>query len=86
MAKVWAEIHGFSSPREYERFCAYIEEQVTSGVARECVTDPSYEKGMVYGGRWFTHVGTNEVWRLLPPDFPFRGLWEKVEPTDVRLG
>lgn len=65
MAGVWDEI--------------YIEAQVAAGVARERVTDPSYEKGKIHGGRWFEDIETNEIWRLVPPDFPFKGLWEKVD-------
>ena len=74
----WAEIHGFASPAEYGRFVRYIEDQVSMGVARERDADPSYAKGMVFGGRWFEDIETREVWRLVPPDFPFRGLWEPV--------
>ena len=79
MACTWEEIHGFASPGEYEKFCAHIEGQVTSGVARERIADPNYEKGKIFGGRWFEDIKTKEVWRLVPPDFPFRGLWERVD-------
>ena len=70
MAGVWEEIHSFSSPNEYKRFCTYIEAQVAAGVARERVADPSHEKGKIHGGRWFEDIETNEIWRLIPPDFP----------------
>ena len=56
-----------------------MERQVSEGVARERRADPSYQKGMIYGGRWFEDVATNEIWRLVPPDFSFKGLWEKVD-------
>jgi hypothetical protein len=75
---VWEEIHGFVSPGEYVRFVSYLEEQVASGVAREYPADPLYGKGMIYGGRWFQDTETGAIWRLLPPDPPFRGLWEPV--------
>jgi hypothetical protein len=78
---VWEEFHGFSSPGEYRRFVQYIEEQVKSGVAREIPVDPLYGKGAIYGGRWFQDVETRAVWRLVEPDFPFRGLWEPVVPS-----
>lgn len=79
MAGVWVEIHGFGSPGEYNRFCAYVEGQVTSGLAKERKPDLKYEKGMIFGGRWFEDTETGEVWRLVPPDFPFKGLWERVD-------
>ncbi|WP_149340840.1 hypothetical protein [Neorhizobium sp. P12A] len=75
---VWEQIHGFDSPAEYQRFVCYIEEQAASGSVRELPADPSYGKGLLFGGRWFQDVGTGAVWRLVPPDLPFRGLWEPV--------
>lgn len=74
----WEEIHGFSSLGEYKRFTSYIEQQIVDGLSRELPADPLYGKGMIYGGRWFQDVDTGEVWRLIPPDIPFRGLWEPV--------
>jgi hypothetical protein len=75
---VWEEIHGFQSPSEYARFVAYIESQVRSGEAIEVSANSQYHKGEIYGGRWFQDIGSREVWRLIAPDFPFRGLWERV--------
>lgn len=75
----WEEIHGFQSPAEYQRFVRYIEDQVQAGHAKEIVPVPDYHKGFVFGGRWFQDVGSAEIWRLVPPDFPFRGVWEPVE-------
>jgi len=74
----WEEIDGFSSPGEYARFVEYIEQQVAHTYAEELEVDPSYGKGMIYGGRWFKDVDSGQVWRLVPPDFPFRGVWEPV--------
>ena len=76
---VWEEIHGFESPGEYDRFVRYIENQVKSGHAREVAVDPDYGRGEIYGGRWFEDLDAGAVWRLVPPDFPFRGLWEPVK-------
>lgn len=76
---VWEEIHGFKSPGEYDRFVEYIEKQVEIGYAKELQPDQNYGKGEIYGGRWFEDVDSGEVWRLIPPDIPFRGLWEPVE-------
>jgi hypothetical protein len=78
----WEEIHGFTSPGEYDRFVRYIEDQVSMGVAREREVDPRYGKDMIFGGRWFEYIGTQEVWRLVAPDFPFRGLWERLKEYD----
>jgi hypothetical protein len=75
----WAEIPGFVSPGEYDRFVRYIEEaQVGQAQADEVPSNPAYAAGEVYGGRWFKDRGSGQVWRLGAPDFPFKGLWEPV--------
>jgi hypothetical protein len=74
----WEEIHGFESLGEYRRFVIYIENQVSSGYAREVYPGTDFQNGFVFGGRWFEDNGSGEIWRLVPPDFPFRGLWEAV--------
>ena len=74
----WEEIRGFASPGEYQRFVGYIEELVSSGQAREIPVDLAYSSNQVYGGRWFANTNTGEIWRLVEPDFPRKGLWEPV--------
>ena len=76
---IWEEIHGFSSPDEFNRFIQYIEEQVRMGHVNEINPDPDYGYGEIYGGRWFEETDSGEVWRLVPPGFPFKGLWEPVQ-------
>lgn len=73
------EIHGFLSPSEYQRFVEYIENQVTNGVVKEVDADPNYGEGRLYGGRWFEIIDSGDVWRLIQPDFPFKGLWMPVK-------
>ena len=79
MSGPWDEIHGFASPSEYARFVLYLEGQVASGAATEVPADQEYGRGEIYGGRWFQDAESREVWRLIPPDPPFRGLWEPVK-------
>ncbi len=74
----WEEIHDFSSLSEYNRFLIYIEEQIKAGYTQEVEPDLEYGRGEIYGGRWFEDIESGELWRLIPPDFPFRGLWEPV--------
>lgn len=76
---VWEKISGFSSPGEYQRLIEYLKSQVDCGFAKELVCDMNYGSGEVYGGRWFQDVGSGQVWRLVSPDFPFKGLWEPIE-------
>ncbi len=75
---VWEEIHGFQSPSEYKRFVSYIERQVSINHAVEVEVDLDYGRGEIYGGRWFKDIDTDTIWRLVAPDYPFKGLWEPV--------
>ena len=72
------EIHGFASLGEYDRFVRYIGGLVKTGHVREIDPDPEYGYGEIYGGKWYDHIYSDEVWRLVPPDIPFKGLWEPV--------
>jgi len=79
MESPWEEeIHGFASPGEYARFVMFLESWIAAGNAKERPVDPAFGKGMVYGGRWFENPETNEMWRLVEPDPPFRGLWQRL--------
>ena len=72
------EIHGFASPREYQRFVDFIDQHLKAGSIQEITADKNYQRGQVYGGHWFKLLNTGEVWRLVEPDLPFRGIWERV--------
>jgi hypothetical protein len=74
----WEEIHGFESPSEYQIFVRYIDGQVEAGHVCEVAPSLDYHKDFVFGGRWFQDVDSAEIWRLVLPDFPFRGVWEPV--------
>jgi hypothetical protein len=72
------EIHGFTSAGEYARFIEHVEARVSAGLVEEIDADEAYGRGEIYGGRWFRDLATGVIWRLVPPDLPFRGLWEPV--------
>lgn len=71
-------INGFRSPGEFARFKTFLAEGVASGELREVSPDPTYHAGEIYGGRWFEHATKGHIWRLVPPDPPFRGVFERV--------
>ncbi len=75
---LWEEIRGFASPGEFDRFVEWLTGQLAAGLAEEIQPDPDYGPGEIYGGRWIREVASGETWRLVPPDPPFRGLWEPV--------
>lgn len=72
------EIQGFQSPGELDRFMAFIASQISIGQIEEISPDPNYHSGEIYGGRWFRNMEDGSVWRLISPDPPFTGLFERV--------
>jgi hypothetical protein len=68
----------FSTPGEFSRFEDYLAAALASGALKELPVDPDYHVGEIYGGRWFELVANGTVWRLIPPDPPFLGLFERV--------
>lgn len=80
MSELFDEIHGFFSPGEYKRFVEYIEDLVKTGNLVEVVPNPARHDHLPQNEphRWFRVKGTGELWRLVPPDVPFKGLWEKL--------
>jgi hypothetical protein len=74
----WEAIHGFVSPGEFQRFCAWLETQIQSGIVEEVEAN---QKNLYFGGeeKWFKCKTSGEIWRLASPEFPFRGLWDAVD-------
>ncbi|SEF01839.1 hypothetical protein SAMN04489800_3640 [Pseudomonas deceptionensis] len=73
----WEVVEGFSSPREYERFSAWITEQVKSGITEQTPVQDSYA-GPGFEEKWFKCIVSNETWRLVSPQAPFKGYWGPV--------
>lgn len=74
----WYPIRGFETPSEYRCFVQYIEARIHDGTVVEMAVDPACGVEGIYGGRWFRENATRRTWRLVEPDFPFRGIWEPV--------
>lgn len=75
------EIKGFESQNEYERFLKYLSDRLAEGELKE-VEPKEYFHGYNPWGmnrdRWFKDRSSEDIWRLVPPDFPFKGFFEKV--------
>lgn len=64
----------FSSIDEYDDFLAAIESSpLFQSIDNQMSTD-----NLGFHQKWFRKVDTGEIWRLVEPDFPFRGCWEPV--------
>lgn len=70
----WEEISSFGSLRERDRFLTWMRSQVAIGLAEE-VRAP---RGGPFGtrDRWFRHVSSGTLWRLVPDENPYGpGFW-----------
>ncbi|VBB09669.1 Hypothetical protein LUCI_4967 [Lucifera butyrica] len=70
------EINGFYSIYEFERFQKYLEGIVRTGDMKEV---PVQEYYATFQEKWFECDNCSQIWRLVYPDFPFKGLWNKME-------
>lgn len=74
----WDEIHGFTSPSEYERFVRWLNEQEAAGVIEMVPVGRRYNDSSLFEEQWVRCVECTQVWRVVAPDPPFRGVFEKV--------
>lgn len=76
----WEAIHGFESPGEYKRFCLWLSAQVDAGIA-ETVSAGKRSDDLIFGldEMWYRCKASGEVWRLIAPQAPFRGLWDGLK-------
>lgn len=75
------EIKEFKSHSEYERFVKYLDDRLTENELSEIEPNEYYHGKSQHGlndDRWFKDCSSEDVWRLVPPDFPFKGFFEKV--------
>lgn len=74
----WKAISDFRSRGEFERFQSWIEAQVASGDAQEVPVAKPYIDAPSFTEKWFKHLASSTVWRLVWPDGPFTGVFERV--------
>jgi len=75
----WERISNFRSYSEFERFVAWINEQLKSAIAEELPVQKPYIGATTFRERWFLHIESGKVWRLVWPEAPFAGIFEPVE-------
>lgn len=74
----WVSIDDFARLSEFNRFVAWMNDQVKNGLAEETSVISPYMGATTFKEKWFKHVETGQVWRLVWPDGPFHGIFEKV--------
>jgi len=70
-------IEEFNSHAEFERFLAWISSALDQGHVTEVPVLESYQR-LAFPERWFSCGDCRTVWRLVHPDFPFKGLFLHV--------
>lgn len=75
----WEKISDFQTYSEFERFVAWVEEQVKSGTAEELPVRKPYIGATTFSEKWYRHIASGKIWRLVWPDAPFTGIFEPVE-------
>ena len=74
----WERIEQFSDRAEFDRCVQWLHEQVLAGAAREVSVTARYLGATTLEERWYRHLASGAVWRLVGPDPPFRGLFAPV--------
>lgn len=73
----WDEIHGFASPGEFDRFRKWIDEALQEGALAEVPVESPYSGSTMFDERWYRSTA-GDTWRVVAPDPPFRGVFERV--------
>lgn len=66
------EIKEFFSISEFERFQKHIDILVNEG---ELIEIPVKKRYAGFPEQWYKCKSCSQAWRLVHPDFPFKGLW-----------
>jgi hypothetical protein len=74
----WEVVAGFESFADYERLRDSVTEQVRLGQADERRVAKPYSGLKTIDEHWYKCKDTGEIWRLIAPDPPFPGIFDKV--------
>ena len=75
----WEAIPSFDTIEEFNRFHRWINNQCEEGVGSKFeLPAPPAGKIPVTVEERYKHIASGQVWRLVFPDFPFRGVWERA--------
>jgi hypothetical protein len=77
MTETWDEIHGFATPREYERFRAWIDNAIRERRLVEIPVASPYSGSRMFEEHWY-RTPRGAIWRVVAPEPPFRGVFERV--------
>jgi len=72
----WEKISDFQSLSEFNRFVEWMADQTESGTAEEVPVKKTYLGGNTFREKWFRHIESGQIWRVVWPDAPFKGVFE----------
>lgn len=72
------EIHGFASPQHFREFQQLLDDAVAAGDVTRVEVGDRYGSQM-FQEEWYRLV-SGDVWRLVSPGFPFKGVFLRVTP------
>jgi len=72
------KIDDFNNLSEFNRFIDWIYERVDMHTIKEVPVKIPYMGTASLEEKWFLHIESDEVWRLVWPDSPFTGIFEPV--------
>jgi len=75
----WEKIDDFRSLGEFDTFVSWMRKQVAKGAAEEVAVTSPYLDATTFTEEWYRHIDSGQVWRLVWPDAPFTGLFERAE-------
>jgi class 3 adenylate cyclase len=79
----WKKIGYFGSLRERDRFLSWMQGQIASGISEEI--EPPPDQPREPGDRWFRHIPTGSLWRVLPIDSEYgTGFWPALDKPRVQ--
>ena len=74
----WTAVDGFESFADYEMVRASINDQIKAGLVDERRVGKPYSGLETLDERWYKCRATGQIWRLIAPDPPFQGIFEKL--------
>jgi hypothetical protein len=74
----WEKIDDFRSLSEFNRLVHWMNVQVSENAAQETPVRSPYAGATSLQEKWFIHVDSGDIWRLVWPDPPFTGVFEPV--------
>jgi hypothetical protein len=72
------EIHAFASQQHFRAFQQLLEDAVEAGDVSRVDVGDRYGSQM-FQEEWY-RLTSGDVWRLVSPDFPFKGVFLRVTP------